>query len=108
MTEISLADFKKINLRVARILDVQEIAGADKLWKLTVDVGSERKDLVAGVKAFYPKESLLGRSIIVVDNLAPAMIRGIESKGMLLAAKDGAVLSLLSLDKELAPGSLVS
>src|SRR3989338_9870283 len=88
VAEISIADFKKIDLRVAKILDVQEIPGADKLWKLTVDVGCEKKEIVAGIKTFYDKPSLLGKSIIVVNNLAPAVIRGAESRGMLLAAKD--------------------
>ena len=108
MTEISLADFKKIDLRIARIIDVQDVTGADKLWKLTVDIGTEKKEMVAGVKPAYTKESLLGKWVVVVNNLAPAVIRGVESRGMLLAAKDALGLSLLSLDKEIAPGSVVS
>ena len=108
MSEVPLEEFKKLEFRVARILDVEEILGADKLWKLTIDVGSEKKVIVAGIKAFYSKEALLGRSIIVANNLSPATIRGVESHGMLLAAKDGAVLSLLTLDKEISAGSAVS
>ncbi len=107
MTEVSLAEFKNIELKVAKILDAQEIAGADKLWKLLIDVGTEKKEIVAGIKTFYSKETLVGKSIVVVNNLAPAVIRGLESRGMLLAAKDGASLSLLTLDKELPPGSTV-
>ena len=107
MTEISLADFKKIDLRVGRIMDVQEVAGADKLWKLVVDIGTEKKEIVAGIKLYYPKESLQGKFVVVVNNLAPAVIRGVESKGMLLAAKDASGLVLLSLDKELGPGSSI-
>lgn len=104
MTSVSLEDFKKVELRVARITAVEDIPGADRLWKLSIDAG-ETKTIVAGIKKFYPRESLIGRSIVVVHNLAPAVIRGVESNGMLLAAKEGDRLSLLTPDTELAPGS---
>ena len=107
MSELSFEDFKKTELRIAKILDVQEIPGADRIWKIQVDTGSEKKEIVAGIKKFYSREALLGRSVIIVNNLAPSVIRGVESKGMLLAAKDGAELSLLCLDKDLPAGSLV-
>ena len=107
MSEIHLEDFKKLELRIAKILEVQEIPGADRLWKLTVDVGNEKKEIVAGIKAFYPKETLTGKLIVVVNNLCPATIRGVESRGMLLAAKDGASLSFLTTDKEMPVGSVV-
>src|SRR5688572_32964463 len=105
MSGIPLADFKKIELRTAKILAAEEIPGADRIWKLKIDVGAEQKEIVAGIKAFYTREALVGRSVIVVNNLEPAVIRGIESKGMLLAGKDGSTLTLLSLEKELPPGS---
>ena len=108
MTEISLDEFKRVELRVAKVLDAEEIPGADKLWRLTIDVGTEKKQIVAGIKLFYTKEAVIGRSIIVVNNLNPATIRGVESRGMLLAAKEGGTLSVLTLDKELPPGSVVS
>jgi methionine--tRNA ligase beta chain len=104
---VTLDDFKKVELRTAKILDAQEIPGADRLWKLSIDVGSEKKEIVAGVKQFYAREALIGRTIVVVNNLAPTVIRGVESRGMLLAAKDGAALSLLSADKDLPPGSVI-
>lgn len=104
---ISLEEFKRIELKVARILEADEIPGADKLWKLLVDAGSEKKQIVAGIKPVYSKESLIGRSIVLVNNLAPAVIRGVESRGMLLAAKNGPELTLLTLDKELPAGSSV-
>ena len=108
MSPIALADLKKLELKTATILEVEEIPGADRLWKLRIDTGAATKTIVAGIKAHYPKESLVGRTIVVVDNLEPAVIRGVESNGMLLAAKDGASsLSLLTTDKPLAPGSLV-
>src|SRR5437870_222705 len=107
MSDISLEEFKKVELRVAKVLDAEEIPGADKLWKLTIDVGVEKKQIVAGIKLFYSKETLVGRSIIIVNNLSSATIRGVESRGMLLAAKEAAVLSILTLDKELPAGSVV-
>ena len=107
MSEVTFADFKKTDLRVAKILDVQEIPGADRIWKLTVDLGTEKREMVAGIKLFYTREALIGRSVVVVSNLTPSVIRGVESQGMLLAAKDGAALSLLSPDKEVPAGSLV-
>ncbi len=108
MSLIALADFKKLDLRSARITAVEEIAGADRLWKLTLDVGSETKTIVAGIKNAYPqKESLIGKNIVVVNNLEPAVIRGVQSHGMLLAAKDAERLSILVTDQNLAPGSVV-
>ena len=107
MSEVSLEDFKKLELKVAKILGVQEVPGADRLWKLLIDTGAEKKEIIAGIKRTYPQESLIGKSIIVVNNLAPAVIRGVESRGMLLAAKAGEELALLTLDKELPAGSIV-
>ena len=104
---ITLDDFKKVELRTAKVLDAEEIPGADRIWKLSIDVGAEKKQIVAGVKAFYTREALIGRSIIVLNNLAPSVIRGVESQGMLLAAKDGTTLSILTVDKDVPPGCLV-
>ena len=104
---IALDDFKKVELRTAKVLDAQEIPGADRIWKLSIDLGAEKKEIVAGVKAFYTREALVGRSIIVVNNLAPSTIRGVESQGMLLAAKDGTTLSILTVDRDVPPGCLV-
>ncbi len=111
ISDLTFADFKKTDLRIAKILEVQEIPGADRIWKLLVDVGSEKKEIVAGIKAFYTREQLLGRSIVVVNNLVPSLIRGVQSQGMLLAASSGGKedkrLSLLTLDTDLPPGSSV-
>lgn len=105
MSDLTLEDFKKTQLRAAKILDAQEIPGADRIWRVELDLGSEKKTVVAGIKKFYTREELLGKSVIVVDNLVPTVIRGVESKGMLLAAKDGDRLTLLTTDKEVPPGS---
>jgi methionyl-tRNA synthetase len=107
MSEISIEDFKKLELRTAKVLDAQEIPGADKLWRLLIDAGSEKKEIVAGIKPFYSRQALIGKNIILVNNLAKAIIRGVESSGMLLAAKEGSSLSLLTIDKELPPGSAI-
>lgn len=107
MSVVTLEDFKKVELRVAKILEVHEIPGADKLWRLRIDLGAEQKQIVAGIKAHYTSDALVGKSIVIVHNLAPAVIRGTESNGMLLAAKHESSLTILTLDKELPPGSVV-
>ena len=107
MGELLLEDFKKVDLRVAKILDVFEVPGADRIWKLQIEVGSEKKEIVAGIKKFYSRDQLLGRSILVVNNLAPVVIRGVLSQGMLLAAKSESNLSLITIDGSLPSGSVV-
>ena len=112
MTTLSLDEFKKVELRTAKILEAEEIPGADRIWKLRIDVGSEQKTIVAGIKVFYSRDALVGKNVIVVNNLAPSVIRGVESQGMLLAAKDASAgpvptLAILMPDRELPPGSVV-
>jgi methionine--tRNA ligase beta chain len=86
---ITFEDFAKVDLRVGEIKEVEEIADADKLWKLSVDLGEENlRTICAGIKKYYSKEDLLNKKIIVVSNLAPRKMRGVESQGMLLAASD--------------------
>src|SRR3989338_2192594 len=104
MSDLTLEDFKKTQLRAAKVLDAQEIPGADRLWRIEIDLGSEKKTVVAGIKKFYSREELVGKTVIVVNNLVASVIRGVESQGMLLAAKDGERLTLLTLDKEVSPG----
>jgi len=100
-------DFKKIEFRVAKIKEVTEHPNADRLYIITVDLGDRTKQVVAGIRNFYKKEDLVGRFVVVVDNLDPAMLRGVESNGMLLAASDDAGLSIITLDKEVKLGSVV-
>jgi len=106
MSQITFEEFKKLELKIAKILSVEEIPGADRIWKLTIDSG-QTKEIVAGIKNFYSKESLIGKLVLVVDNLAPTTIRGVQSNGMLLAAKSGEALALIAPDKDVAPGSIV-
>jgi methionine--tRNA ligase beta chain len=113
MTEgiIEFNDWEKVDLRVAEIIEVEEIEGADKLYKLTLDVGEIGQRIVcAGIKQYYSKEELKGKKIIIVVNLAPRKLRGIESQGMLLAAvsKDNSKVILISPEKDIAVGSKVS
>ncbi len=105
--KIKIDDFFKIELKVAKVLEASEIEGADRLLRLRVDLGSETRQLVAGIKKSYTPEELVGKHIIVVANLQPATLRGVESQGMLLAAstEDGPVLA--TFDKAVAPGAKV-
>ncbi len=100
-------DFKKIEFRVGKIKEVTEHPNADKLYVVTVDLGDRTKQVVAGIRNFYKKEDLAGKLVVVVDNLDPAMLRGVESNGMILAASDDTGLSIVTLDKEVKLGSVV-
>ncbi len=86
MEQITFDEFKRMDLRVGQILKAERVEGTQKLLKLEVDIGTEKRQMVAGVAEVYPPETLVGKRIIVVANLMPATIRGIESQGMLLAA----------------------
>lgn len=98
---ITIADFAKVKLTTAKIVQAEKIPDAEKLLKLQVEVGSEKRQIISGIAAYYSPEELIGRIIVLVANLKPAKIRGVESCGMLLAAKDGDNLRLVTVD---APG----
>lgn len=103
----SIEDFRKLELRIAEIKEVNDHPNADKLLVLTVDLGDRQKQVVAGIKAFYPKEELIGKQVILVDNLDPVILRGVESQGMILAGSDESLLAVVSPDKKLKLGSIV-
>ena len=105
---ISFSDFQKIDLRVAIITAAEKVEGADRLLKVQIDLGAEERQLVAGVAQHYEAEALVGRRIVVVANLEPATIRGVESQGMLLAASADGQLGLLTPDSDLPAGARVS
>ncbi|MEM4271867.1 MAG: methionine--tRNA ligase subunit beta [Candidatus Pacearchaeota archaeon] len=111
MTEtIPYSDFAKLDLRVATIKKIEDIEGADKLYKLEVDIGEKAlRTIVAGIKQHYSKEELIGKQIIIIANLEPRKMRGVESQGMLLAASndDHTQVILLSPEKKIASGSKV-
>lgn len=104
---IEYDEFMKMQLRTARVLKAEAIPGAKKLLRLEVQIGDEVRQLVAGIAQYYQPEMLIGKNIVVVANLKPAKIRGVESKGMLLAASSGEVLRLITVDGEVPPGSVV-
>ncbi len=108
---VEYGDWEKLDLRVAEIKEVEEIEGADKLYKIILDVGELGERIIcAGIKPYYSKDELKGKKIIYFSNLAPRKLRGIESQGMLLAAstKDYSKVHLLQPDKDIEIGSKVS
>lgn len=103
----NIEDFKKVEMVVARIKEVKEHPNADRLYILQVDTGRDVRQIVAGIRKAYTPEQLVGRRIILVANMEPAIIRGETSNGMLLAASDADGMSLLMPDKDIALGSIV-
>ncbi len=104
---IDISDFAKADLRVAEIKSAERIEGADRLLKLQIDIGGENRQIVAGIAKHYTPESLVGRKIIVVANLKPAKLRGVESQGMLLCASAADSVVILTPEKDLPAGSKV-
>jgi len=104
---ISYDEFKKIDLRVGKVVAAEPISGTEKLLKLKISLGKETRTIVAGVKKHYSAEDILGKKIIIVYNLQPIKLRGIESQGMLLAAVDNHDVILLTVDKDIIEGSKV-
>jgi methionyl-tRNA synthetase len=106
---VTYGDWAKIDLRVGEILEVEEVPQADKLYKLKIDLGTETRTLVAGLKKYYTKEELENKRCIVFANLEPKMLKGIKSQGMLLAAVNGdeSEVKLLQPDGEIELGSKV-
>lgn len=104
---ISHTEFQRLDLRTAEILEVKPHPNADRLYVLDIRVGEERKQIVAGIRLHYKTEELVGRIVIVVNNLEPATIRGIESNGMLLAVNDGEQVVLITPDRQVTSGAQV-
>ncbi|TWT42140.1 Methionine--tRNA ligase [Phycisphaerae bacterium RAS1] len=107
---ISFEDFAKVDLRVATVLKAEPHPNADKLLVLHVDLGGEQRQILAGIRAYYAPEQLVGRQIVVVANLAPRMMRGLESQGMLLAASppDKSSVVILGVEQPVPAGAKVS
>ena len=105
---ITIDDFMKIDLRVAKVLAAEKVPNSRKLVKLQIDVGAEQRTLVAGIAEAYEPEQLVGRTVGIVFNLKPAKLMGVESNGMILAASpDGGKPVLVSFDREVPPGSRI-
>ena len=106
--EIEFNDWQNLDLRVAEVLEVEDHPDADKLYVLKIKIGDEERTIVAGVKQSYSKEELTGKKIIVFTNLKPAVLRGVKSEGMLLAASDGDKVVLLTPEKDINSGAKIS
>ena len=104
---ITFDDFQKMDLRIAQVEAAREHPNADKLLVLDIDIGGEKRTIVAGIRATHDPAALVGRKILVVTNLAPAKLRGVESHGMLLAAVDGEKISLLVPEEDVTTGTKV-
>ncbi|MBP3722581.1 MAG: methionine--tRNA ligase subunit beta, partial [Selenomonadaceae bacterium] len=97
-SEISFEDFSKIHLRVVKVLDAEPVPNTEKLLRLTVDLGGEKREIVSGIAKHYAPNDLIGKNVVMVINLKPAKIRGIVSHGMVLAASNGNDMELITSD----------
>ncbi len=104
---ITLEEFLKVELKVVQVVEAKVHPNADKLLVLTVDTGAERKEIVAGIALQYSVSELVGKKVILVNNLQPAALRGVVSNGMILAAKDGELLSLVTPERPVSAGATV-
>ena len=110
MANVQFSDWQKLELKVGKILNVEDVEGADKLYKLTIDIGTEKRVVCAGIKKYYKKEQLKGKLCVLFVNLEPRIMKGIKSEGMILAAvnKDESKVLLIQPDKDIEVGSRVS
>ncbi len=104
---ITIDDFKKIQMKVGTILTAEKVEWSDKLLKIEVDLGDEKRTVLSGISKFYTVEEVVGMQVIVVTNLQPRKIRDLESQGMILASEEGENVVLLSTHKKVANGSIV-
>lgn len=104
---VTIEEFRKFEIIIAQIKDVQDHPNADRLYVLKIDTGKEEKQLVAGIRKSYSKEELLGKRVVVLNNLEPAVIRGEQSQGMLLAASDEEGIAIIQPAREVQLGSIV-
>jgi len=107
--KVTIDDFRRLEFRVGKVLECAAHSNADKLYVLKVDIGGgEVRQIVAGIRAYYQPGDLVGKSVVVVANLQPAMLRGMESQGMVLAASGAGTVTVVSPLVEVPPGSKVS
>ena len=107
ITMITFDDFKKLDIRVGKILSAEKVSGTDKLMKLEVDFGLEKRQLVAGIAEFFEPDNLIGKEIPVLLNLEPRSFKGIESQGMILAIDVDGKPVLLHPEREVPSGSVI-
>lgn len=108
MDYISIDDFKRLDIRVGEILSATRVPGTDKLIELEVNIGSEVRHLITGIYPLYRPVDLVGRRIIVLANLQPRRVKGVESQGMLLAAEWDGEIGLLTVDKDAPSGARIT
>ena len=104
---ISIDDFMKVDLRVAKVLEAERVPKSKKLVKMSIDVGTERRTILAGIAEAYEPEALVGKTVVIVANLKPAKLMGIESNGMVLAASPEGGLPLVLNAEPAVPGTRV-
>ena len=104
---ITFDDFKKIDMRIGKVLSAEKVEGTDKLMNIKIDLGTEIRQLVAGIADMYEPHSLIGKEVPVLINLEPRKIRGIESQGMILAVDVGGKPVIMHPDREVPPGSTI-
>ena len=104
---ITFDEFKKMELLVGRVTSVENHTNADKLYVIQIDLGTETRQVVAGLRPYYEPEQLVGKNVVVVANLDPAELRGVTSNGMILAAQDGDKVIILQPESDVSPGSRV-
>lgn len=104
---ITIDDFKKVELKVGKVLSAEPVEGSEKLLKLQVDLGSEQRQILSGIAKYYQPADLIGKNITIIANLEPRAMMGLESQGMVLAAGDGDTVSLLVPDKDMPAGSSI-
>ena len=104
---VTIEEFKKLEIKIAVIKEVADHPNADRLYIITLDLGNKTKQVVAGIKSSYTKEELIGKQVVIVDNLAPAVLRGVESQGMILATSDAEGITLISPERKMQLGSVV-
>ncbi len=104
---ISFDEFKKVEIKVAKVLEADRVEGSDKLLKLKISLGSEERQIVSGIGKNYEPADMVGKNIIIVSNLEPRQLMGLESQGMILAASDDSGPAILIPDREIPPGTEV-
>ena len=105
---IAIDDFKKLNIVIGKIESVEDIEGSEKLYKFDINIGEEKRQVLGGLKLSYSKEELLGKQVLVLANLEPRMLMGLESQGMILAASnENGLPVIISPIKETPPGSQI-
>ena len=107
MNLITIDEFAKTELKIAKVLEVEKVEGSNKLYKIQIDLGTEKRQIVSGLVPYYTEDELVGKNVVVVTNLQPAKLRGVESNGMLLAAGDDDVVKLLTIEGDMEPGTSI-